>query len=405
MPATRRSVGALQPINDNAQPAQPPATPGKQVKTLKAELDKKDVENKALLDNISSLTSALGNLNLVKDKMVSNNNVVDSKQSKKKDKDAPVPAKTAYKFYCDDHPKPEGVDMRLVWKECAADARAKYTAMAEADKTRYQQEFKTYNDEKVALEQYYGMKKQEIAMQFYEAHLSAQAALEKSDAEKKGKKKAAKDPEAPKHPTSSYMYFAIQQREVVAKKNPNSSPTEISKILGESWNQLEKGKMGKKGAKKYEDLAAVDKARYENEKAEYDAMVAERNAQLDQEKLERLQQEKEEAMKLFQETNVPVSISSVDEVSVLTEDSKPKKKKDPNAPKKGCTAYLFFCNENRASIKASMTETTTNAELLTEVGRQWKELSDKKKEKYNKMADKEKARYAKEMEKYNAEKK
>jgi structure-specific recognition protein 1 len=82
---------------------------------------------------------------------------------------------------------------------------------------------------------------------------------------KKGKKKAKKDPEAPKRTTSSYMYFAIDKRESVTKKQANTPPTEIMKILVEMWNKLDKGK---NGIKKYDDLAAEDKARYESEKAE-----------------------------------------------------------------------------------------------------------------------------------------
>merc|ERR1712161_19822 len=78
-------------------------------------------------------------------------------------------------------------------------------------------------------------------------------------------------------------------------------------------------------------------------------------------------------------------------------------KKDPNAPKGPTSSYLFFCNGNRAAIKLQMPE-ATNKELLTEVGRQWKDLAEKKKEKYTNMASLDKARYVKEMEKYNASK-
>lgn len=77
----------------------------------------------------------------------------------------------------------------------------------------------------------------------------------------------------------------------------------------------------------------------------------------------------------------------------------------PNAPKRACSAYIFFTSENRNQIKANMPEGTNQKELLTEVGRQWKDLAEKKKEKYVKMANEDKERYAKEMEKYCAEKK
>ena len=67
MPTTRSSIGSatLQPMNDNIQRVTPAATPGKQVKTLKAEIEKKDAENVALRSNIDELTNALNPSKLV----------------------------------------------------------------------------------------------------------------------------------------------------------------------------------------------------------------------------------------------------------------------------------------------------------------------------------------------------
>merc|ERR1711935_961783 len=100
-----------------------------------------------------------------------------------------------------------------------------------------------------------------MGMEFYEAHLKAQAALEKAEENKKGKKKKTKDPEAPKRNLSSYLYFTMAKRETVVKAHPEASITEITKFLGEEWNKLEKGKGGKNGTKKYDELAANDKIR------------------------------------------------------------------------------------------------------------------------------------------------
>ena len=82
-----------------------------------------------------------------------------------------------------------------------------------------------------------------------------------------------------------------------------------------------------------------------------------------------------------------------------------KKVKDPNVPKQASNSYIFFMSENCNLIKASMPEGTNQRDLLTEVGRQWRELTEDKKAKYLEMANKDKERYAKEMEKYTAEKK
>merc|ERR1712161_162130 len=109
--------------------------------------------------------------------------------------------------------------------------------------------------------------------------------------------------DAPKRTVSSYMYFAKEKRQSVQKKNPKSSPTEISKLLGEMWNKLEKGKAGKKGTKMFDDMAAIDKVRYVKEKEEYDVVVQKRNVVSEQENEESFQQDKVEAMKLYLKLN------------------------------------------------------------------------------------------------------
>lgn len=470
---TRRSIagGPLQPSDDNVvvtnmnntaaknAKASPPMTPGKKVLKLEAELEEKNAQNKALQSQIDLLTNALDGITLVKQK-IDNINVelvhnavhkhdvatvaitgddttedqvgeeeqgeegtVTAKTKKpraKKDKNAPVPAKTAYRFYCDANPpkksdkkdaKDTDKDMRLAWKEAAPEIRQVFINLAEADKARFQRENLVYTTEKEALQKYYEKQTQDVAMELLDATLVAQAALEMT----KKQKKVKKDPEAPKRPVSSYLYFAMDKREAVVEDNPNAKPTEITTMIGEMWKQLVEKANG--GTKKYEDMAAKDKARYEEEKVVYDAMMAERKAQADQEKVEQLQHDKEEAMKLMKErvqdaaTVVSASVAGganrvVDDISVLTDDhtkntKQARKKKDPNQPKKNSSAYIYFCTENREAIKNKMPADTKNADLLVEIGRQWKELAPKKKEKYDKMATNDKVRYVKEMEAYN----
>jgi len=406
----------------------PPLTPGTKVVALTARLEKKDAENEALRDSIAELADALAGLTVVKDRIDADGASAAAPASKKKDGTAPIPAKTAYRFYCDAHPKAgAGVSMQRVWKECAPEIRQSYEAMAKADKARYVSEFASHREEGVALEMYYGKKKQDMAMEFLDAHIAAQAALEKADAEKnKGKKKArAKDPEAPKRPLSSYMYFVADRRDSVVRENPAAAPKEVMKTLGELWGQLEKGKTGKKGTKQYDDSAAEDKGRYESEKKVYNAMIAERTKQAEQQMVERRNKEKEEALELLKSSQEaagavasaaanPKSVA-LDDASVVsslsvastlaTKPKKPKKKKDPNAPKRPSSAYIFFATENRGQIKAQMPDGTKVQEILVEVGRQWKELTPEEKEKYAKMANEDKERYARDMEKYNTSKK
>mmetsp|Transcript_12440 Transcript_12440/g.19162 ORF Transcript_12440/g.19162 Transcript_12440/m.19162 type:complete len:391 (+) Transcript_12440:95-1267(+) len=374
-----------------------PVTPGTKVRQLQSELENKDKENVTLKNTISDLTNALNSLNIINKKLDLEDTNTEVKKGKK-DANAPIPAKTAYKFFCNAVPKQDGVDMRQVWKETAPDIRQKYNAMAEQDKARFECEFAKYNEEKTALDMYYQKKKQDVAMEFMEAHTAAQAAIEKAEAEKNKGKKAKKDPDAPKRPMSAYMYFAMEKRGSVVKKNPEAPLTEVTKILGEMWT-VAKGKKGKNGTKKFDDMAAKDKVRYEEEKAEYDSMIETRKMESEQQKAERLEQDKEEAMNLMKALQEEEEAKNApDEES----EKKQKKKKDPNAPKKNLSAYIFFCNDVRDSVKSKMPENTTQADIMKELGRQWKDLTDKKKGKYDKMAEKDKVRYEKEMKKYNA---
>ncbi|KAL2199739.1 high mobility group box domain-containing protein [Corynascus similis CBS 632.67] len=80
------------------------------------------------------------------------------------------------------------------------------------------------------------------------------------------KKRAKKDPNAPKRGLSAYMFFANEQRENVREENPGVSFGQVGKILGERWKAL-----SEKQRAPYEAKAAADKKRYEDEKQAYNA--------------------------------------------------------------------------------------------------------------------------------------
>lgn len=80
------------------------------------------------------------------------------------------------------------------------------------------------------------------------------------------KKKALKDPNAPKRGLSAYMFFANEQRENVRAENPGIAFGQVGKVLGERWKAL-----SQKQRDPYEAKAAADKKRYEDEKAVYQA--------------------------------------------------------------------------------------------------------------------------------------
>ena len=77
-----------------------------------------------------------------------------------------------------------------------------------------------------------------------------------------------------------------------------------------------------------------------------------------------------------------------------------RRKKDPTAPKKNSSAYIFFCKKARADVKASHPD-MKGTDVTKELGRIWREdLDDDDKAKFVKEAADDKARYEEEMKHY-----
>ncbi|RMZ81875.1 hypothetical protein DV738_g1979, partial [Chaetothyriales sp. CBS 135597] len=78
-----------------------------------------------------------------------------------------------------------------------------------------------------------------------------------------------------------------------------------------------------------------------------------------------------------------------------------KKKKDPNAPKRGLSAYMFFANEQRETVREE-NPGITFGQVGKVLGDKWKALSEKQREPYEKKAAADKKRYEDEKAKYAA---
>ncbi|KAI1617191.1 non-histone chromosomal protein 6 [Exophiala viscosa] len=78
-----------------------------------------------------------------------------------------------------------------------------------------------------------------------------------------------------------------------------------------------------------------------------------------------------------------------------------KKKKDPNAPKRGLSAYMFFANDQRDTVREE-NPGISFGQVGKVLGDKWKALSEKQREPYEKKAATDKKRYEDEKAKYNA---
>ncbi|KAI8885347.1 HMG box protein, partial [Backusella circina FSU 941] len=76
-------------------------------------------------------------------------------------------------------------------------------------------------------------------------------------------------------------------------------------------------------------------------------------------------------------------------------EKKKRDKKDPNAPKRGLSAYMFFSQANREKIKQENPDATFG-QLGKILGEKWKAMSEDDKKPYNDKAKADKERYEKE---------
>jgi len=187
-----------------------------------------------------------------------------------------------------------------------------------------------------------------------------------AEAPKKGKgtkRKAKKEKKGPKRALSAYMFFCKAKRSDTKESNPKASFAEIGKMLGDQWQKMDEDEK-KPFAKQNEK----DKERYAKEKAEF-----------------------------------PEEDDADDDGGSKKKKTKTgKKKKDPDAPKNAKSAYMFFCVDERKRLKEA-DPGLSFAEVGTQMGANWKALTDDAKTPYVQLNKDAKKKHAAEKEKYEAE--
>jgi hypothetical protein len=175
----------------------------------------------------------------------------------------------------------------------------------------------------------------------------------------RGRKRSRPISTAPKRNLSAYMFFANCHRPYVRKIYPEVNTPDITRILGRMWMDA-----SKEEKKIYEELAEKDKERYHNEK--------------------KLQQ---------------MLPRDVDDEG----DRKPRKKrlkKDPTAPKRNSSAYIFYSNEKRHELKRNNPELSFS-DIAKILSKQWKNASAEDRRPYEEMARSDKHRYFSQKKEYD----
>ena len=168
-------------------------------------------------------------------------------------------------------------------------------------------------------------------------------------------KKEKRDPQAPKAAKNSFIFFCAEKRDEVKKEESDLKPTEITKKLGEMWREMDD-----EDKEEYQQKAVGDKERFENEMEDYEPQDGFRC---------------------------------------------PKKSpKKSTSPKRARSAYIFFCGEKRAEVTDDLVRRgKKKTEVLTVLGKMWRELDDEDKKPFDKMAKKDKKRYENEMKTFKPE--
>ncbi|GFH47853.1 hypothetical protein CTEN210_04329 [Chaetoceros tenuissimus] len=77
-----------------------------------------------------------------------------------------------------------------------------------------------------------------------------------------------------------------------------------------------------------------------------------------------------------------------------------RKKKDPNAPKRACSAYLYYASAMRPVVEQEFPDFLSFGEKQKKIAEKFKALTDYERAQYDDMAAKDRERYEREMEKY-----
>jgi hypothetical protein len=218
-----------------------------------------------------------------------------------------------------------------------------------------EEELVLFDEEEESDDEFKKKKKSKKSEQMVEKKPSAEKKEKEKEKESPTKKrtKKPKDPNMPKKGRSSYFIFLGERRASFVTENPTLPPAEIVRGLAEEWNALS------------------------TEKKDAYAVLAQKERVVQDELIRKYVAEHPDA--------APVKKSKMETEAAKKEK---KKRKDPNMPKKGRSAYMLFAAERRPGF-VEENPTLTPQDVTKGVAEEWKTLSEKHKEVYTVMAQKE----------------
>ena len=176
-------------------------------------------------------------------------------------------------------------------------------------------------------------------------------------------KARTRDPDKPRRPKSAYNLYAAERYQDVRKaqlaEDPNSKATAVIAQIAVEWKGLSKSAKAP-----FLKKAAAAKKLHDKAMDEYRSKEKERKKQ----------------MRLAAKT-------------------------DKTKPKRAMSAYLFFGKAQRDNVKAQLGSNYKVTDVMKEIAKQWAELPQSRKAKYQKLADDARATYMEGMKKWKDDQK
>lgn len=267
------------------------------------------------------------------------------------------------------------------WRKLDEASKAPYEASAAQERARYQEEIAKWREEHP----------------------------EPKDAEKAAERRRRRKKEvgAPKRAQTAFLFYANAVRDQFRADMPEKTHKEILSVLGERWKSLPEVEKAPYLAK-----AEADRARYHAEMVEWRVNHPKQTNTQPQQNAGMVSaaQMAANAAMLFPHTLTSQNPMGAVAMALMSGQGglvmpkrRGRKKKEPGAPKKCSTAFLFYANEQRPVLKQTHSQ-IRHPDLLKLLGEQWRQMTDEEKEPYEKTARTDRERYDREMEEWRAQK-
>jgi len=214
----------------------------------------------------------------------------------------------------------------------------------------------------------------------------------------------------PKGKMTPYAFFVQMCRAEHKRKHPDDEVNfgEFSKKCAERWRT-----MSEKEKKRFNQMSEEDKKRYDVEMANFHphgvfssrGTGAGRNAKLTPEMIaHHHQQQQRVQMAQMAQLQMAAAAQAQSELEAKGGGRRRRKKKrikDPNAPKRCMSAFFWFSQDARASVKQAFPSYAVG-DIAKELAKRWGDLTPERKLKYDKLAADDRERYLTDKQTYAA---